>query len=101
MIRSHHLQENKPNKNPNQDSNQSFQESTVKHEEKICPNCLRIFECKVGSIQLCQCTKVQLTKEVTEYLATQYVDCLCFQCMETLAFEYRVNQKLVRLPWKI
>ncbi|WP_245918283.1 cysteine-rich CWC family protein [Leptospira ellinghausenii] len=95
------MKEPKPNKNPIQDSTYNSQGSVIKHEEKICPNCLRIFECKVGSIQLCQCTKVQLTKEETEYLATQYTDCLCFQCMETLAFEYRMNQKLVQLPWKL
>ncbi|TGM57487.1 hypothetical protein EHQ91_01135 [Leptospira biflexa] len=75
--------------------------SNPKHEEKICPNCLRIFECKVGSIQLCQCTKVNLTKAESEYLANQYHDCLCFQCMETLAFEYRVNRKLLELPWRL
>ncbi|TGL21744.1 hypothetical protein EHQ46_07795 [Leptospira yanagawae] len=83
-----------PNPNENQNLNR-------KHEDKICPHCLRIFECKVGSIQLCQCTKVQLTKAETEYLAIQYNDCLCFQCMEVLAFEYRMTRRLLDLPWQL
>lgn len=84
----------KKKQNPNE-----TQSSNRKHEEKICPNCLRIFECKVGSIQLCQCTKVQLTKAESEYLASQYNDCLCYQCMETLAFEYRINNSYKLIKW--
>ncbi|MCG6145602.1 cysteine-rich CWC family protein [Leptospira bandrabouensis] len=75
--------------NTKQLKNNNLVHSDGKHENKICPHCLRIFECKVGSISLCQCTKVNLSLEEREYLATQYADCLCYQCMETLAFEFR------------
>ncbi|TGM61541.1 cysteine-rich CWC family protein [Leptospira vanthielii] len=70
-----------------------------KHEEKICPNCLHIFECKVGSISLCQCTKVTLTLEERDYLAQQFADCLCYQCMEKLAFEYRITKSYKAFTW--
>ncbi|PJZ45177.1 hypothetical protein EHQ30_01150 [Leptospira brenneri] len=72
----------------------------LKHEEKICPNCLRSFECKVGSISLCQCTKVNLSLEEREYLSKQFSDCLCYQCMETLAFEYRITKSYKTITWK-
>lgn len=75
--------------NTKQLKNNNQVQSDSKHENKICPHCLRIFECKVGSISLCQCTKVNLSLEEREYLATRYADCLCYQCMETLAFEFR------------
>ncbi|PJZ84309.1 hypothetical protein CH366_15920 [Leptospira harrisiae] len=81
-------------KNINQD------QSNGKHEEKICPHCLRIFECKVGSISLCQCNKVTLSLEEREYLATQYSDCLCYQCMETLTFEFKMNKSYKLISWR-
>ncbi|XDD45551.1 cysteine-rich CWC family protein [Leptospira sp. WS39.C2] len=90
---------NEQNQNSVQNTANESQPNNQKHEEKICPNCLRIFECKVGSIQLCQCTKVSLTKDETEYLATQYNDCLCFQCMEKLAFEYKTNKSYKSINW--
>ena len=34
-----------------------------KHEHMACPRCQRSFECRVGSINLCQCQAVQLTDE--------------------------------------
>ncbi|TGL75660.1 cysteine-rich CWC family protein [Leptospira jelokensis] len=92
--------EKKLNSNLNKNLKKN-ENSNRKHEEKICPNCLRIFECKVGSIQLCQCTKVELTRSESEYLASQYNDCLCFQCMEALAFEYRMTRRLLELPWEL
>lgn len=70
-----------------------------KHEDKICPHCLRIFECKVGSISLCQCTKVTLSLEEREYIATQYADCLCYHCMESLAFEFRIGKSYKANTW--
>ncbi|WP_338069463.1 cysteine-rich CWC family protein [Leptospira montravelensis] len=75
-------------------------QSNSKHEDKICPHCLRIFECKVGSISLCQCTKVNLSLAEREYLATQYTDCLCYQCMEILSFEYKMNLSYKSISWR-
>ncbi|OJJ19914.1 hypothetical protein BKI52_15665 [marine bacterium AO1-C] len=55
-----------------------------KHEDKHCPRCQTLFECKVGSINLCQCTTVTLTPEERAYIAKLYDDCLCANCMRAL-----------------
>ena len=61
-----------------------------KHEDKYCPRCQTLFECKVGSINLCQCTTVQLTQEERAYLAKMYDDCLCANCMRALKQEFNL-----------
>ena len=58
------------------------------HENKLCPRCSTEFECKTGSILLCQCSKVEMSAEQLEYTNTQYDDCLCSNCLKTLRTEY-------------
>lgn len=58
------------------------------HEKKQCPRCSVEFECKTGSILLCQCSKVEMTAEQLEYSNTQYDDCLCLECLKDLRTEY-------------
>ncbi|MDF3820456.1 cysteine-rich CWC family protein [Leptospira sp. 96542] len=70
-----------------------------KHEEKFCPNCRAKFECKVGSISLCQCTKVKITPEESAYLTSLFDDCLCFRCMESITREYRITKLYKSLTW--
>jgi hypothetical protein len=65
----------------------------LKHEEKICPRCSKKFECKVGSILLCQCTTVKLSEVEKDYISEKYSDCLCADCMKELRAEYH-NKKL-------
>jgi len=60
----------------------------VKHEEKHCPHCNTRFECKVGSIVLCQCTAVTLDEKERDYLREKYDDCLCANCMKKVKAEY-------------
>ena len=64
-----------------------------KHEEKNCPVCESKFECKVGSILLCQCSQISLTDDEIDYIKTKYDDCLCLNCMKTLKNEYNLNIK--------
>lgn len=64
----------------------------AKHEEKYCPRCNRLFECKVGSISLCQCTTVSLSQEERDYIFQQYKDCLCADCISALKTEYSNDQ---------
>ncbi|TGN21164.1 hypothetical protein EHS15_00745 [Leptospira idonii] len=71
----------------------------VKHEEKFCPKCKNLFECKVGSIAICQCSKVALSEEERNYLSIQYDDCLCYQCMSLLTEEYKTLQLYKSLTW--
>lgn len=60
----------------------------TKHENKYCPRCNVIFECKVGSVNLCQCSTVQLTAEERNFLLDKFDDCLCASCMAELRSEY-------------
>ncbi len=61
------------------------------HETKYCPRCRTRFECKVGSILLCQCTSVSLTEAESNYLHEKYEDCLCTDCMKELKAEFHNN----------
>lgn len=58
------------------------------HEKKHCPRCQGGFECKVGSIQLCQCSTVRLTQEERDYISTRYADCLCAACLKEMKAEH-------------
>jgi hypothetical protein len=59
-----------------------------KHEEKLCASCGANFECKVGSILLCQCMNVPLNENERDYINKKYDDCLCAKCMLALKKEY-------------
>ena len=48
-----------------------------KQEAKRCSRYLGLFECKSGSILLCQCQAVYLILEHLDYVRAQYTDCLC------------------------
>lgn len=67
------------------------------HEEKQCPRCRRLFECKSGSILLCQCQTVLLDEAQLEYLAARYDDCLCSRCLLAVRGEYNRQQHARRL----
>lgn len=60
------------------------------HETKTCPRCSRPFECKVGNIAECQCSRVALNYEQRTYVEAQYIDCLCAQCLQALRFEQQM-----------
>lgn len=70
----------------------------IEHEKKYCPRCNTNFECKVGSIMLCQCTTVTLNEKEREYLREHFDDCLCANCMQELKVEY--NNSLLQLKLK-
>jgi len=59
-----------------------------KHEIQCCPRCKSSFECKVGSILLCQCTTVELNDEERDFIHRKYDECLCSACMKSLKSEY-------------
>ena len=63
-----------------------------KHESKTCPNCTHTFECKTNNIQTCQCETVDLTQAQRDYIATQFDDCLCAECLNDLRTEFNINQ---------
>jgi hypothetical protein len=65
-----------------------------KHEIKICERCSAHFECKVGSINNCQCATLKLSDGMRGFLEQADFDCLCINCLEEL------NQKLSSLKGK-
>jgi hypothetical protein len=60
----------------------------TKHEEKHCPRCGAGFECKAGTIHLCQCSVVPLNEEERFYIKTKFEDCLCASCLAELKIEF-------------
>lgn len=58
------------------------------HEQKNCPRCNQLFECKVGDIAHCQCSAVQLSLEVHMFIDSKYHDCLCLSCLQNLNNKY-------------
>ncbi|MVM30808.1 hypothetical protein GO755_12270 [Spirosoma sp. HMF4905] len=68
-----------------------------KHEHTACPRCHRVFECRVGSINLCQCQAVQLTYDQLQYVRSAYQGCLCADCLLAVRTEYNrlTHQKIL------
>ena len=62
-----------------------------KHEEKKCPRCNVIFECKPGNVGQCQCGEVALTIKQRADIAEQFTDCLCVGCLKELATIDMIN----------
>ncbi|MFN8284108.1 MAG: cysteine-rich CWC family protein [Chitinophagales bacterium] len=54
------------------------------NELKYCQRCNTAFQCKVGSIELCQCSKIILNETTQAYLQQNYKDCICITCMKEL-----------------
>jgi hypothetical protein len=57
------------------------------HENKHCPRCNAPFECKVGSILLCQCQVISFTDQERDYIRLTYPDCLCRKCLTVMKHE--------------
>lgn len=63
-----------------------------KHELVSCPRCNQRFECRVGSINLCQCQTVVLNHEQRQYVESRYVGCLCAECLLALRAAYNRSE---------
>jgi len=55
-----------------------------RHEDKQCPRCGNIFECKAGNITQCQCYGIHLTDEEQHFIGQQFSGCLCIHCITGL-----------------
>ncbi|PHS75496.1 MAG: hypothetical protein COB19_03330 [Porticoccus sp.] len=53
----------------------------VEHEILECPRCHKAFECKLGSITICQCSDVSLMEVQKEWIGQQWDSCLCKDCL--------------------
>jgi hypothetical protein len=58
--------------------------TTTKHEQKTCPKCQSVFECRVGDPVRCQCSEVQLSDSTRDFLAKTHFDCLCKNCLASI-----------------
>ncbi|MFT4154782.1 cysteine-rich CWC family protein [Parafilimonas sp.] len=58
------------------------------HEEKVCPRCGCVFECKAGDITQCQCYGIQFSLEERVFIEERYRDCLCADCLLELKNRY-------------
>ncbi|HEY9259023.1 cysteine-rich CWC family protein [Chitinophaga sp.] len=61
------------------------------HEQKYCPRCNSQFECKVGSILICQCTALPLNDQERSFIQAQFVDCLCLPCLKEMKAAYHAE----------
>ena len=61
----------------------------TKHETKACPRCGNEFECKPGSVLLCQCNLIRLSEEQLDFVSDRYEGCLCVACLSELRSEYK------------
>jgi Cysteine-rich CWC len=59
-----------------------------KHEQKNCPRCNAVFECKPGDITHCQCNEIKLSEAAAKFIADKYADCLCAVCIKEMRDEY-------------
>lgn len=64
----------------------------IKHEEKYCPRCNALFECKSGDIVNCQCNIVRLSEETKRFLSKTLYDCLCQKCLLEIDQMVRFSQ---------
>lgn len=64
----------------------------IKHD-KYCPRCKILFECKVDTIELCQCAPILITEQERNYLSKKFEDCLCANCIKELQIEYKFESK--------
>ena len=68
-----------------------------RHEEKYCPRCNRLFECKPGNIAQCQCFGIAFSAEEKRMIEQHFTDCLCINCLDELKKEFAVQLKQLPL----
>ncbi len=59
-----------------------------KHEPKACPRCRIVFECKVGNVEQCHCSKIKLNEYTQKYIQKTFEDCLCADCLREVRTEF-------------
>ena len=65
----------------------------AENQDKKCARCGGMFQCKAGSIEECDCTRLQLHQKTIELIQQQFNDCLCFDCLKQLPDTYKPGEK--------
>lgn len=55
---------------------------------KHCARCKQSFECNPMMIEDCQCSRIQLNETERAFIAKQFEDCLCLDCLTELKRQY-------------
>jgi hypothetical protein len=63
--------------------------------KKTCPRCNSVFECRSNQVPECDCTKVSLSAEASQYIRDNYPDCLCLKCLKQIAGERLQDNGLI------
>lgn len=53
---------------------------------ETCSRCNEGLECNVNDIENCNCSKIELKPETTEFLKKTHYKCLCNGCLEKLNY---------------
>lgn len=56
--------------------------------QKQCPRCHKNFICNKDNVLICQCNQIELNKNEKAYIASQFNDCLCLDCLKELKKEF-------------
>lgn len=67
--------------------------------KQLCTHCKNEIVCRVDAIELCDCTKVEISAELRAFLAQSYHKCLCNTCLERFD-KYAQFTKENQLPLK-
>ncbi len=65
----------------------------TKHTQlsKSCSRCQREFVCNPDDILNCDCHKIHLSLEETQFVASQFNDCICNNCLLELKHHYSLK----------
>ncbi len=66
---------------------------TENQSEKKCNRCHTLFQCKPYAIHECDCSKIELSFEETQFIASRFKDCVCNNCLLELKQEYQSTHK--------
>ncbi len=64
------------------------QNSSHKHEATHCPRCQVEFVCNPFNVANCNCSNIELSYEETQYISSQFNDCVCNKCLAELKYEF-------------
>ncbi len=67
------------------------------HENKNCPRCNQVFECRAGNVLQCMCYGISFTAEEIAFMEKAYADCLCMDCLQELKRYFSLSPKQVSL----
>jgi len=85
-------------------NNNGVKEKMLQNTPKLCPHCQQIFQCNAADVSSCQCNGITLGDAAKGFIATNYSDCLCRNCLlaikddnNTMTLEQRIQDSETRI----